>query len=44
LIQGLSAEIGIATGRNPAELSRIHFPPAAVRVMWVLKEKNHPTT
>jgi len=38
LIQGLSAKLGIATGRNLAELCRLHFPPAVVWTMWVLME------
>ncbi len=38
LIQALSAKLGIATGRNLAELCRIHFPPPVVWGMWVLME------
>ena len=38
LIQALSAKLGIATGRNLAELCRIHFPRPVVWVMWVLME------
>lgn len=38
LIQALSAKLGIATGRNLAELCRLHFPRPLVWVMWVLME------
>jgi manganese transport protein len=38
LIQALSAKLGIATGRNLAELCRDHFPRWLVWVMWVLME------
>jgi manganese transport protein len=38
LIQSLSAKLGIATGRNLAELCRLHFPRPLVWVMWVLME------
>jgi manganese transport protein len=38
LIQALSAKLGIATGRNLAELCRLHFPKAVVWTMWVLME------
>lgn len=38
LIQLLSAKLGIATGKNLAELCRIHFPTWVSRVMWVLME------
>jgi manganese transport protein len=38
LIQALSAKLGIATGRNLAELCRIHFPRPVVWGMWVLME------
>jgi manganese transport protein len=38
LIQALSAKLGIATGRNLAELCRLHFPRSIVWVMWVLME------
>jgi manganese transport protein len=38
LIQTLSAKLGIATGRNLAELCRIHFPRWLVAMMWVLME------
>jgi manganese transport protein len=38
LIQTLSAKLGIATGRNLAELCRDHYPRWLVWVMWVLME------
>lgn len=38
LIQLLSAKLGIATGKNLAELCRIHFPKWVSRGMWVLME------
>jgi manganese transport protein len=38
LIQSLSAKIGIATGRNLAELCRERFPRPVVLGMWVLME------
>jgi len=38
LIQSLSAKLGIATGRNLAELCRLNFPRPLVWVMWVLME------
>ena len=38
LIQSISAKIGIATGRNLAELCRLYFPQPLVWVMWVLME------
>lgn len=38
LFQALSAKLGIATGRNLAELSREHFPRAVVGVMWAISE------
>jgi manganese transport protein len=38
LFQSLSAKLGIATGRNLAELCRDHFPRPAVWAMWVLSE------
>jgi manganese transport protein len=36
--QALSAKLGIATGRNLAELSREHFPRPMVWAMWVGSE------
>ena len=38
LFQALSAKIGIATGRNLAELCREHFPPPVVYAMWAASE------
>ena len=38
LIQTLSAKLGIATGRNLAELMRSHFSPRVVWGMWLLME------
>ena len=38
LIQSLSAKLGIATGRNLAELCRLHFPRPLVWLMWALME------
>lgn len=38
LIQALSAKLGIATGRNLAEVMRDHYPPWAVWCMWALSE------
>jgi manganese transport protein len=38
LIQTLSAKLGIATGKNLAELCRDHFPRPVVITMWVLME------
>ncbi|MGW8313462.1 MAG: Nramp family divalent metal transporter [Desulfuromonadales bacterium] len=38
LVQSLSAKLGIATGRNLAELCRDHFPRPVVWGMWVLME------
>jgi manganese transport protein len=38
LVQTLSAKLGIATGRNLAELCRLHYPKWTVRVMWVVME------
>ena len=38
LIQALSAKLGIATGRNLAELCRRHFPRPLTWTMWVLME------
>jgi manganese transport protein len=37
-LQALSAKLGIATGRNLAELCREHFPPALSFLLWVLME------
>jgi len=38
LVQALSAKLGIATGRNLAELCRAQFRPRTVWTMWVLME------
>jgi manganese transport protein len=38
LIQALSAKLGIATGRNLAELCREHYPRWLTWAMWVLME------
>jgi manganese transport protein len=38
LIQSLSAKLGIATGRNLAELCRQEFPRPLVWLMWALME------
>ncbi len=38
LIQTLSAKLGIATGRNLAEMMRERFPKPVVIVLWVLME------
>jgi manganese transport protein len=38
LLQALSAKLGIATGRNLAELCGIHFPPRVSYPMWVVSE------
>jgi manganese transport protein len=38
LFQALSAKLGIATGRNLAEMCRDHFPQPIVWAMWVVSE------
>ncbi|CAA9210556.1 MAG: Manganese transport protein MntH [uncultured Blastococcus sp.] len=38
LIQSLSGKIGLATGRNLAELCREHFPRPVTRGLWVQAE------
>src|SRR6202034_1269729 len=38
LFQGLSAKLGIVTGRNLAELCRDHFPRPVVVAMWIVSE------
>lgn len=38
LIQALSAKLGIATGRNLAEVCRDRFPRPVVWIMWVISE------
>ena len=38
LFQGLSAKLGIVTGRNLAEMSRDQFPQPVVIVLWIAVE------
>jgi manganese transport protein len=38
LLQSLSAKLGIATGKNLAEMCREHFPRPVVLSMWALME------
>ena len=38
LFQSLSAKLGIATGRNLAEMCRDHFSPPVVYAMWAASE------
>jgi manganese transport protein len=38
LFQGLSAKLGIVTGRNLAEMCRDKFPRAVVWAMWIVSE------
>lgn len=38
LFQALSARLGIVTGRNLAQLCRLHLPPAAALAMWLISE------
>ncbi|OCW57255.1 Nramp family divalent metal transporter [Hoeflea olei] len=38
LFQALSARLGIVTGRNLAELCRMHFPKPLVWLMWAISE------
>ena len=38
LVQSLSGKVGLATGRNLAELCRDHFPLPVVRGLWVQAE------
>src|ERR1700735_1136922 len=38
LFQGLSAKLGIVTGKNLAEMCRDHFPGPVVLAMWVVSE------
>jgi manganese transport protein len=38
LFQGLSAKLGIVTGRNLAEMCRDQYPLPAVIVMWIVSE------
>jgi len=38
LFQGLSAKLGIVTGRNLAEMCRAHFPRPVVWALWIVSE------
>src|SRR5271154_7404530 len=38
LFQGLSAKLGIVTGKNLAEMCRDHFPQKLVWAMWLVSE------
>lgn len=38
LYQGLSAKLGIVTGKNLAEMCRDHFPRPTVWAMWIVSE------
>src|SRR6516162_8238173 len=38
LFQGLSAKLGIVTGKNLAEMCRDHFPQPVVWAMWAVSE------
>lgn len=38
LLQGLSAKLGIATGKNLAEICREHFPPWVNYFFWITQE------
>jgi manganese transport protein len=38
LFQGLSAKLGIVTGKNLAEMCRAHFPGPVVIAMWLVSE------
>ena len=38
LLQTLSAKLGLATGKNLAELSREYFPRPIVYLMWIVSE------
>lgn len=38
LLQTLSAKLGLASGKNLAELSRKHFPPPVALLMWIGSE------
>jgi manganese transport protein len=38
LFQALSAKLGIVTGRNLAEMCRLHFPKSLVGPMWGISE------
>jgi manganese transport protein len=38
LLQGLSMRVGIAAGRDLAQLTRQHYPPAVTKFLWLLAE------
>jgi manganese transport protein len=38
IVQALSAKLGIATGKNLAELMRIHFPRWLIWPLWIISE------
>src|SRR5690348_6622247 len=38
LLQSMSAKLGLATGKNLAELCREHFPMPVVYGMWIISE------
>src|SRR5215470_17804354 len=38
LLQTMSAKLGLATGKNLAEMSRQHFPKSVVYAMWIISE------
>jgi len=38
LLQTMSAKLGLATGHNLAEMSRIHFRKPVVYAMWIISE------
>jgi manganese transport protein len=38
LLQSMSAKLGIATGKNLAELCREHFSPPVTYIMWLVAE------
>jgi manganese transport protein len=38
VLQSMSAKLGLATGKNLAELCREHFPMPVVYVMWIISE------
>lgn len=38
LIQATTAKLGIATGRNLAELCRAHFRPSTCYILWITQE------
>lgn len=38
LLQGLSMRVGVAAGRDLAQLTRTHYPPLVTRFLWLLAE------